>query len=82
MYTTTESTFYPFGITHSAAQMSPIALESAMQHVWRNYTLKKMFGWTNQNFVDSTVEYGYYTDNQIFGWANKIFWLIKFGWLY
>ena len=32
--------------------------------------------------VDSTIEYGYYTDNQIFGWANNICWLIKFGWLY
>ena len=32
--------------------------------------------------VDSSIEYGYYTDNQIFGWAHKIFWLIKFGWLY
>ena len=41
-----------------------------------------MFGWTNQNLVYSTIEYGYYTDNEIFGWAIKIFWLIKFGWLY
>ena len=41
-----------------------------------------MFGWTDQNLVDSTIEYGYYTDNQIFSWANKIFWLIKFGWIY
>ena len=43
---------------------------------------QEMFGWTNYNLVDSTIEYGYYTDNQIFGWANKFFWLIKFGWLY
>ena len=36
----------------------------------------------NQILVSSTLKYGYYTDNNIFGWANKIFWLIKFGWLY
>ena len=45
-------------------------------------SLREMFGWINQILVGSTIEYGYYTDNQIFGWANKIFWLIKFGWLY
>ena len=36
-------------------------------------TLRKIFGWMNQILVGSTIEYGYYTDNQIFGWANKIF---------
>ena len=41
-----------------------------------------MFSWANQNLVDSTIEFGYYTDNQIFAWANKTFLLIKFGWLY
>ena len=38
-----------------------------------------MLGWINQIFVGSTIEYGYYTDNQIFGWTKKNFWLIKFG---
>ena len=45
-------------------------------------TLRKMFGWINQILVGSTIEYVYYTDNQIFGWAKKILRLIKFGWLY
>ena len=45
-------------------------------------TLRKMFGWINQSLVGSTIEYGYYTYNQIFGWPNKIFWLVKFGWSY
>ena len=41
-----------------------------------------MFSWANQNLVDSIMEFGYYTDNQIFAWANKTFLLLKFGWLY
>ena len=35
----------------------------------------------NQILVGLTIEYGYYTENQIFGWLNKIF-RLKFGWLY
>ena len=48
----------------------------------RRRSLRTMFGWINQILVGPTIQYGYYTDNQIFGWANKIFLLIKFGWLY
>ena len=33
-----------------------------------------MFGWINQILIGLTIEYGYYTDNQIFGWPNKICW--------
>ena len=40
-----------------------------------------MFGWINQIVVSSSIEYGYYMENQMFGWPNNIFWLIKFGWL-
>ena len=36
-------------------------------------TLRKMLGWINQILVGSTIEHGYYTENQIFGWAKKIF---------
>ena len=32
-----------------------------------------MIGLMNQNLVDPTIEYGYYTGNQIFGWPNIIF---------
>ena len=42
-------------------------------------TLRKILGWINQILVSSTIEYGYYTDNQNFGWAKTIFSLIKFG---
>ena len=41
-----------------------------------------MFGWINQILVVSTIEYGYYTDNQIFGWPNKICCLIQVSSLY
>ena len=63
-------------------------IEKQKRHIEKNpgkiavFALGKMLGWINQISVGSTIEYGYYTDNQIFGCVKKIFWLIKFGGLY